>query len=282
MPRDRASLGAFLRSRRDRLTPSQAGVTAFPGVRRVPGLRREELAVSAGLSADYYGRLEQGRQANISDEVLDALARVLRLDDVEHAHLRDLAAPTPRRRSATAEAVQRPDPGLLRLIDTLDHVPVLLLGHRGDILARNALVPAVLGRPLNPGTSFPRYLFQDPVARERIINWADFAAASVAAMRREAGRRPHDRRLSALIDELRAADSDVARWWDDHAVRDYASVAKRIRHPTAGTLLFDIEIVAAPQEPDQRLVVYTAESDSPTARLLPILASWDLDVSGVR
>jgi len=93
MPRDRASLGAFLRSRRDRLTPSQAGVTAFPGVRRVPGLRREELAVSAGLSADYYGRLEQGRQANISDEVLDALARVLRLDDVEHAHLRDLAAP---------------------------------------------------------------------------------------------------------------------------------------------------------------------------------------------
>jgi len=282
MPRDRASLGAFLRSRRDRLTPSQAGVTAFPGVRRVPGLRREELAVSAGLSADYYGRLEQGRQANISDEVLDALARVLRLDDVEHAHLRDLAAPTPRRRSATAEAVQRPDPGLLRLIDTLDHVPVLLLGHRGDILARNALVPAVLGRPLSPGTSFPRYLFQDPVARERIINWADFAAASVAAMRREAGRRPHDRRLSALIDELRAADSDVARWWDDHAVRDYASVAKRIRHPTAGTLSFDIEIVAAPQEPDQRLVVYTAESDSPTARLLPILASWDLDVSGVR
>jgi len=282
MPRDRASLGAFLRSRRDRLTPSQAGVTAFPGVRRVPGLRREELAVSAGLSADYYGRLEQGRQANISDEVLDALARVLRLDDVEHAHLRDLAAPTPRRRSATAEAVQRPDPGLLRLIDTLDHVPVLLLGHRGDILARNALVPAVLGRPLNPGTSFPRYLFQDPVARERIINWADFAAASVAAMRREAGRRPHDRRLSALIDELRAADSDVARWWDDHAVRDYTSVAKRIRHPTAGTLSFDIEIVAAPQEPDQRLVVYTAEPDSPTARLLPILASWDLDVSGVR
>ncbi len=282
MPRDRASLGAFLRSRRDRLTPSQAGVTAFPGVRRVPGLRREELAVSAGLSADYYGRLEQGRQANTSDEVLDALARVLRLDDVEHAHLRDLAAPTPRRRSATAEAVQRPDPGLLRLIDTLDHVPVLLLGHRGDILARNALVPAVLGRPLNPGTSFPRYLFQDPVARERIINWADFAAASVAAMRREAGRRPHDRRLSALIDELRAADSDVARWWDDHAVRDYASVAKRIRHPTAGTLSFDIEIVAAPQEPDQRLVVYTAEPDSPTARLLPILASWDLDVSGVR
>ncbi len=282
MSRDRASLGAFLRSRRDRLTPSQAGVTAFPGVRRVPGLRREELAVSAGLSADYYGRLEQGRQANISDEVLDALARVLRLDDVEHAHLRDLAAPTPRRRSATAEAVQRPDPGLLRLIDTLDHVPVLLLGHRGDILARNALVPAVLGRPLSPGTSFPRYLFQDPVARERIINWADFAAASVAAMRREAGRRPHDRRLSALIDELRAADSDVARWWDDHAVRDYASVAKRIRHPTAGTLSFDIEIVAAPQEPDQRLVVYTAEPDSPTARLLPILASWDLDVSGVR
>lgn len=282
MSRDRATLGAFLRSRRDRLTPAQAGIRAFPGARRVPGLRREELAVLAGLSPDYYSRLEQGRQANISDEVLDALARALRLDGVEHAHLRDLAAPTSRRRAATSEAAQRPDPGLLRLIGTLDHVPVLLLGHRGDVLARNALLRAVLGRPLEPGTSFVRYLFLDPIARDRIINWADFAAASVAAMRREAGRRPLDRRLSALIDELRAADPDVARWWDDHAVRDYASVAKRIRHPTAGTLSFDIEIVSAPHEPDQRLVVYTAEADSPTARILPILASWEVGTSLVR
>ncbi len=157
----------------------------------------------------------------------------------------------------------------------LDHLPVLLLGDRGDVLARNALLPAVLGRPLEPGASFVRYLFQDPVARERIINWADFASASVAGLRREAGRHPNDRRLRQLIDELRAADPDVAQWWDDHTVRDYASVAKRIQHPTAGPLSFDIEIVGAPHEPNQHLVVYTAQPDSPTANVLPLLASWD-------
>ncbi|MFB7290651.1 helix-turn-helix transcriptional regulator [Actinacidiphila glaucinigra] len=277
MPRDRAALGAFLRSRRDRLTPSQAGIEAFPGARRVPGLRREELAVLAGLSPDYYSRLEQGRQANISDEVLDALARALRLDEVERAHLRDLAAPTARRRAATphAAAVQRPDPGLLRVMRTLDHVPVLLLGHRGEVLARNGLLMEVLGRPLEPGTSFVRFMFQDPVARERIVNWQDFASAAVATMRRETARRPHDTRLALLVDELRTTDADVARWWDDHAVRDYASVAKRVQHPTAGPLTFDIEIVCAPNEPDQRLVVYTADPDSTTARVLPMLASWN-------
>lgn len=229
----------------------------------------------AGLSPDYYSRLEQGRQANISTEVLDALARALRLDEVERAHLRDLAAPTARRRAATSHALQRPDPGLLRLVHTLDHVPVLLLGHRGEVLARNALLTEVLGRPLEPGSSFVRFMFQDPVARERILNWADFASATVATMRREIARRPHDNRLTALVDELRTTDPDVARWWDDHAVRDYASVTKRIQHPAAGPMSFDIEIVCAPHEPDQRLVVYTAEPDSPTARVLPLLASWN-------
>jgi transcriptional regulator with XRE-family HTH domain len=278
MSADRAELGAFLRSRRDRLSPAQAGIEAFPGARRVPGLRREELAVAAGLSPDYYSRLEQGRQTTISDQVLDALARTLRLDGVEHAHLRDLAAPTARR-AVTSNARQRPDPGLLRLMDNLQHVPVLLLGNRSEILARNRLLQSVLGHPLDPGTSFIRFMFQNPLARDRIINWADFASASVAAMRREAGRRPHDRHLLALIDDLRATDPDVARWWEDHAVRDYASVAKRIEHPVTGTLSFDIEIVGAPQEPDQRLVIYTTPTDSPTSRMLPILASWDATTS---
>ncbi len=279
---DRAALGTFLRARRDRLSPAQAGIDAFPGARRVPGLRRDELAVLAGLSPDYYRRVEQGRQTNVSRVVLDALARALRLDEVERDHLHDLADPAPRRRGATGDVVQRPDPGLLRVMAALDHAPVLLLGHRGDVLARNALLRAVLGRPLEPGASFTRFLFLDPMARERIVNWADFAQASVAALRREAGRRPHDARLEALIEELRVADHDVSRWWDDHGVRDYASVAKRIRHPTAGDLSFDIEIVSAPHEPDQRLVIYTAQPDSPTARILPILASWDIDVDAPR
>ena len=243
----------------------------------MPGLRKEELAVAAGVSPDYYSRLEQGRQANVSREVLEALAGALRLDDVERAHLHDLADPQPRRHGGAPEAAQRADPGLLRLMAALDHVPVLLLGHRGDVLGRNALLPAVLGAPLEVGSSFVRFLYLDPMARERILNWADFAQAGVAALRREVGRRPYDRRLVALIDELRAVDIDVERWWSDHAVRDYASVAKRIRHPAAGDLHFDIEIVTAPQEPDQRLVVYTVQPGSATERMLPLLASWQVE-----
>lgn len=158
----------------------------------------------------------------------------------------------------------------------LDHVPALLLDHRGDVLARNALLPAVLGRSLDPGASFLRFLFQDPLARERILNWPVFAANAVAGLRREAGRHPEDRLLAGLIDELRAVDPDVATWWDDHGVRDHASVTKRIAHPAAGQLVFGIEVLVAPYDPDQRLVVYTVEPDSPTARVLTVLGSWDV------
>jgi len=240
----------------------------------VPGLRREELAVLAGLSADYYSRLEQGRQANVSTSVLDALARALRLDEVERAHLRDLADPAARHSGGDPYAVQRPAPGLIRVMRTLDHTPVLLLGCAGRILARNALLAEVLGRPLEPGSSFVRYLFQDPVARERIANWSHFAAATLAVLRREMARRPYDDRLAGLVNELRTADRDVARWWDEHAVVDFRSVSKRIEHPVAGPMIFDIDHVSAPDEPEQHLVIYTTDPDSPTAQVLPMLASW--------
>ena len=273
MPADRSALGGFLRSRRDRLTPAQAGIDAFPGPRRVPGLRKEELAVLAGLSADHYSRIEQGRQQTLTDDVLEALARALQLDDVERAHLRDLAAPV-RRAPAAWEAPQRPDPGLLRLMSTLDHVPALLLGRRGDVLARNALLPAVLGHEMAPGSSLMRWLFLDPASRERIVNWPDYAAAAVGAMRYEVGRHPQDRRLAALVAELRERDADVARWWDDHGVTDRTSVPKQIAHPELGVLRFAIEALTTPHDPEQRLVVYTVEPDSDTARALPLLASW--------
>ena len=132
----------------------------------------------------------------------------------------------------TSSVGLRPDPGLLRLITALDHLLVLLVGRRGEILASNALLRAVLGRPLEPGTSFVRFLFQDPIARERIVNWADFASSSIAAMRREAGRHPDDRRLAALINELRARDVDVARWWDHHTVRDSSAESSTPPSPT--------------------------------------------------
>lgn len=273
MPADRSALGAFLRSRRDRLTPAQAGITPFPGPRRVPGLRKEELAVLAGLSTDHYSRLEQGRQHTVSDDVVVALGRALRLDDVERAHLRDLAAPRRLPRS-TWESAQRPDPGLLRVMTGLDHVPVLLLGRRSEVLACNALLRAVLGEEVDTGSVFVRWLFLDPAARQRIENWADYAAAAVGALRYETGRHPTDRRLTALVDELRVSDPDVSRWWDDHGVTDRTSVDKRIVHPVVGRLTFGIEALVSPHDPDQRLVVYTAQPDSPTAATLPVLAAW--------
>ncbi len=276
MPADRSALGAFLRSRRDRLTPAQAGITAYPGARRVPGLRKEELAFLAGLSPDHYSRLEQGRQHTVTGDVVDALSRALQLDPVERAHLRDLAAP-PRRSPPTWEAPQRPDPGLLRMLTTLDHVPALVLGRRSQVLACNALLRAVLGAEVAEGTTFARWLFLDPRARLRIENWSDYAAAAVGALRYEVGRHAADRLLLDLVDELRTADQDVARWWDDHGVTDRTSVDKLIVHPVVGPLRFGIEGVVSPHDAEQRLVVYTVEPHSATARALPVLASWGVE-----
>lgn len=276
MPTDRSALGAFLRSRRDRLTPAQAGITAFPGPRRVPGLRKEELAVLAGVSPDHYSRIEQGRQHTVTDDVLDALSRALRLDEVEKAHLRDLAA-APRRRGSTWEAAQWADPGLLRMMLTIDHVPVLILGRRSEVLSCNALLRGVLGDEVVDGSVFARWLFLDPRARRRIENWSHYAAAAVGALRYELGRHPADRRLRALIEELRGADPDVAQWWDDHSVTDRTSVDKRINHPVVGRLAFGIEALVSPHDPDQRLVAYTVEPGSPTAEGLKILTSWRLE-----
>jgi transcriptional regulator with XRE-family HTH domain len=246
---------------------------AFPGHRRVPGLRKEELAVLAGVSTDYYSKLEQGRQASVSRSVLDALARALRLTEVERAHLFVLADPLAARRPHTP-AVQQADAGLLRLMTALDHVPAMILGRRAEMLAANTLLTAVL-RDLPPSSSLVRFMFFDPLARERIINWEHFAAATMAAMRGELGRHPEDERLVTLIDEVRTSDVDAARWWDDHTVQEYASSPKRLLHPVAGELSFDIETVVPPRSTEQVLIVYTAQPNSPTARALPFLASWN-------
>ena len=273
MPIDRSPLGAFLRSRRDRLTPAQAGITPFPGPRRVPGLRKEELAVLAGLSSDHYSRLEQGRQQTVTSDVIDALSRALQLNDVETAHLRNLSAPAARR-PAAPDLPARADPGMLRLMTVLDHVPTLLLGRHSEVLASNSLLREVLGWPAEPGSSFVRWLFLEPAARERITNWADFAASAVGALRYEVGRRPDDRHLAALVHQLRHGDQDVDRWWTDQQVTFRTSLTKHVNHAVAGPLSFGIESVIGPNNPDQRLVIYTVEPDSPTARVLPMLANW--------
>lgn len=242
----------------------------------MPGLRKEELAVLAGLSPDHYSRLEQGRQHTVTDDVVAALGRALRLDDVERAHLRDLAAPQPRG-AASWEVAQRADPGLLRVMTSLDHVPVLLLGRRSEVLACNALLRAVLGGEVDTGSVFVRWLFLDPRARRRIENWPDYAAAAVGALRYEIGRHPSDRGLRELVDELRTGDADVSSWWDDHGVTDRTSVDKRVAHPVVGRLTFGIEALVSPHDPEQRLVVYTSQPGSHTATTLPVLASWGLE-----
>ncbi|GID33466.1 helix-turn-helix domain-containing protein [Paractinoplanes brasiliensis] len=277
MVSDRLQLAAFLRSRRDNLTPQQAGIVPLAGERRVPGLRREELAGLAGVSTDYYSRLEQGRQANISLEVLDALARALRLDDVERAHLHDLAAPRMQHRRAASIRPQPPDPGLLRVIGMLDHVPALLIGRRGIVLARNALFAAVYRHPLRPGTSWTRFLLLDRDVRARIDDWSGAARDALAGLRREVARYPLDRSLQREIDQLRQADPDVRRWWDEHRVAEYSSNHRRIRHPIAGDMEFDVELVVSPQNAEQHLVIYTVEPHSRTARTLPLLAAWGRD-----
>lgn len=272
MPQDRTALSAFLRDRRDRLTPTSVGLTDY-GRRRVPGLRREELAQLAGVSPDYYSKLEQGRQANVSPEVLRAIARALRLDAVESAYLHDLAAPA----SAPDPVVQVANPGLLQVMQALDHVPVILLGRAGEILASNALIRAALSLPMETGASLHHYLFRNPIARERIVNWSQFASAAVAGLRRDAARRPYDPVLAGLIAELRISEPQFAQWWDDHEVLEFERTIKVIQHPSAGTMQFGIEFLCTPGNPDQSLIVYTVEPDSTTARVLPILASWDPD-----
>jgi transcriptional regulator with XRE-family HTH domain len=267
MTSNAAALGAFLRARRDRITPAEAGMAAFPGPRRVPGLRREELAHLAGLSGDYLRRIEQGRQPHVSADVIEALATALRLNDAERLHLRELAGPA-LSRAAAVDWPQRLDPSLVRMLATLEHAPALVLGRRGDVLGRTELAVAVLGEPFVAGSSFTRWLLQSPNARERIINWSAFASASVAALRGEVGRHPHDTTLRNLIDDVCHQDPQIAGWWADHAVRDYQSVSKRIQHPLLGTLDFDIEILQATHDPDQRLIVYTTHTGSPTHEAL--------------
>ncbi|GAB3259105.1 helix-turn-helix transcriptional regulator [Kineosporia babensis] len=273
---DTMGLGAFLRSRRDRLTPSQAGITPFPGARRVPGLRKEEVAFLAGLSADYYSRIEQGRQPTLSDDICAALARALRLDETEQTHLRQLAGPG--RRGPRHSAPQSPDPGLLRVMAALEHIPTLLLDRFSRVLAWGGPLEAVLGVHLEPGFSFCRWLLLDSAAQTRIDNWEDFARAAVGTLRHQMSRHAPDQQLLALIEDLRTApDSRLGQWWDELTVADQTSLRKRIAHPRAGLLTFGIETVSPPNQHDQRLVIYTVEPDSRTAQVLPMLQAWGRD-----
>lgn len=272
----RSELADFLRSRRARITPDETGLPSDGRTRRVPGLRRDETARLAGVSTEYYTRLEQGRATNPSPEVIDALARALRLDPDEREHLRDLVArPTPTRH--TPVAPQRVRPGLHLLLQTLDHVPAFILGRRTDVLASNRLARAVVTDfDAMPAArrNIARYYLLDPEARERLGDWEQMGAETTAMLRLEAGRYPKDRQLADLVGELTLRCPEFSGWWNDHRVLRRTHGVKHYRHPLVGELHFSYEALQPPGDTDQTLCVYNVEPGSPSAEALRLLDSW--------
>ena len=269
-----ADLGEFLRARRARIRPQDAGLSPA-GQRRVPGLRRDELAQLAGVSVEYYTRIEQGRGPNISDEVLDALGRVLRLDPTERAHLHNLARQR-RLAGARTPAGRQVRPETRMLLDALDTAPAFVLGRAMDVLAWNRLSDAVNGWSQIPAgeRNAARHIFLDPSARDFYPQWATVAAETVAYLRLLAGRHPSDRALAAIIGELSIKDETFRRLWASHAVKEKTSGHKLINHPLAGDLDLQYQTLTVPGSHDLALVTYLAEPGSPAAERLTLLASW--------
>jgi transcriptional regulator with XRE-family HTH domain len=271
-------LADFLRRARGQVDPQRAGLPADGRVRRVPGLRREEVALLAQVSSDYYTRLEQGRRIVPSAAVVEALARALELDGAGREHLRHLigATPSPTRRPAQ---VQRARQGLHQLLAALHDTPALLLGRRTDVLAANRLARALLtdfyALPANQ-RNYTRWMFLDPDARERLVDWEVQARAVVENLRLDAGRHLDDPATQTLVGELTAASPEFARWWEEHHVFQRTFGDKRFRHPVVGELTLQYETLTLPGDPDQALFLYTAEPRSQAAEALGLLISWTM------
>jgi hypothetical protein len=272
----RNELADFLRTRRARLTPDRAGLPEDGRARRVPGLRRDEVARLAGVSTEYYTRMEQGRAWNLSPDVVAALAAALRLDPSEREHLTDLLTRAAPARRAPA-GPQRVRPGLHLMLHTLEHVPAFVIGRRTDVLASNRLAREILtdfeALPA-PRRNLARYYLLDPAARDRVGDWERIAAETAAMLRLEAGRHPHDRRLADLVGELMVAIPEFSAWWNDHRVLRRTHGAKHYHHPLVGDLHFSYESFQVPGDTDQTLCVYNAEPGSDTAQALRLLSEW--------
>jgi transcriptional regulator with XRE-family HTH domain len=277
---DRNEIRDFLTTRRARITPEQAGLPAYGGNRRVPGLRREEVAMLAGVSIDYYTRLERGNARGASDTVLDGLARALHLDEAERAHLFDLihaanagtAIRAPRR--AAREPVR---PAVQRILDSMTTTPAYVRDGHLDILAANQLGNALFSplfdspaRPANPA----RFLFLDPLAAEFYLDWEPIARDTVAMLRSLAGHNPHDRALSNLIGELSTRSDAFRQLWAAHNVRFHRSGIKRFHHPVVGDLTLAFEALDLAADDGLRISVYTAEPGTPSHDTVNLLASW--------
>lgn len=282
----RTAVSDFLRTRRDRITPEQAGIIGGSR-RRVPGLRREEVAMLAGVSVEYYARMERGDLAGVSAEVLDSVAQALRLDEAERDHLDDLARaagprPMRRRKKACEKGVT---PAFQRFLDAVTGAPVWVRDRRMDFVAANALGRALYA-PLFEDPSgranTARFTFLDPAARLFFPDWEANADGIVATMRTYAGQNPLDKGLTDLIGELVTRSDAFRQRWSVHDVRHHRAGAKRIRHPVVGDLELSYEAMDLPASPDWFMFAYTAEPGSPTEeriRLLGSLAATDQDIS---
>jgi transcriptional regulator with XRE-family HTH domain len=270
-------LKEFLTARRARLTPDQVGIEPW-GVqrRRVPGLRREEVAQLAGVSVDYYVRLERGQARRISRQVLDALARALQLDETEHDHLIRIAS-ADRPPTSPGPRPSVPHPGLQSVLDSIDGVPAILLGPRMEVLASNPLARAFywdFDEGPEERRSMPRFMFLDPAAREFYVDWKSAARGLVGTLHHYAGRHPQDTKLAKLVGELSLRDPDFRRWWAEHDVFIRTFGTKEYRHRVVGSLTLGYHSLSVDDGSEQRLGVHTVEPGSPSATGLQLLASW--------
>jgi transcriptional regulator with XRE-family HTH domain len=268
----------FLTSRRARITPEDAGLTVY-GQRRVPGLRREEVALLAGLSVDYYNRLERGNLGGASDSVLDALADALRLDEAERAHLYDLArASQPATRSRPRSAPQTIRPSVQWMLDAMTGAAAFAENGRLDALGANqlgrALYPALFHRARRQPANWARFVFLDPESPDFYGDWDRTAKDCVAILRSEAGRHPNDRELTDLVGELATRSEPFRTLWAAHNVRLHTKGVKAFNHPVVGELELSFERLETAADPGLMIVAYTAEPGSRSAQALDLLASW--------
>lgn len=279
MTSNRADVRDFLVTRRAKITPEQAGLQFYGGNRRVPGLRREEVAMLAGVSADYYTRLEKGNLSGVSDSVLRAIAAALQLDEAERLHLLDLAraANTSPARAVRRHVPQQVRPAIQLILDGMTDTPAFVRNGRLDILAVNALGQAlhspVFANPDRPA-NFARFQFLDPAAGDFYPVLGDATRTTVALLRTEAGRDPFNKSLTALIGELSTRSEEFRTLWAAHDVRLHRSGRKQFRHPAVGSLDLMFEAMALEADEGLTLTAYTAEPGSSSHDGLRLLASW--------
>lgn len=270
-----AEFGKFLKAMRARLTPEDAGLPGNAGPRRVPGLRREEIARLADVSTDYYTRLEQGRHIHPSRAVLDAVSRALRLDPSEHAHMMDLLEHCAETAKPPVPA-QRARPALRQLLDAVGDVPALLLGRRSDVLGANRMAVLLFADfPAMPQgeRNLTRWLILDPAARALFRDWKAVAAEATGSLRADTGRHPNDAQANQLVGELAVHSEHFRQWWAGHRVATRSAGTVRLHHPAVGDLELNFENLILPDDPDQTLRVYSAKTGSPSEDALKLLGS---------